>query len=1738
MISMWLNKAKNKEVRKDEANGPFNKAERLFSRVSQSTHAEPRPGFKEALKARLLEAREQISMSKIPFSAWLEQKRLALAGVSVTALVVIIIAVLVFQPFSPLVQTVYAQDNFTLTAEQSDSLGVEPESTFLLESKSPVKVAEIKDQISVNTDVEYKLEQVSDNKIRLAFEEALPTNNVVAVSLDSSTKLSDGTLAARPYSWAFQVKGTFRVVGSIPGDKGTDVPVDAGLEFTFSHENIDPEAFKNALTIEPAVPGHVEAFRRTLVYVPDQPLAKKTTYTATLSGDLGVKGSAETLGEDCVIQFETVGEEEYRSFSFNVSERYQTVTPTAKPVVSVYAYSGWESEVNVANTPVHVKVHRVADFDSYLSIMQKAKANEWKYYTDVDTLANTAELPVVAEFDQTIMELDWQQILFFPAELVSGYYLVDLTMSGERDWMLIQSSDLTGYVAQAEDRTLVWVNRSSTVGAVSGATVKYVGSSDNGQTGADGLAYVPTPTSDDTQPLIEIRSGSEAIAMSVYQNYWYYDRWTDETAENYWSYLYTDRPMYQPNDTIEFWGFAEDRASGNRPESVKVWIGESQYCWWVCDQTDENPIIFDVKNVETTERGTFNGTLQLPGLAPGGYTIKVEVDGVLVSERNITVEQYVKPAYTLSVTPDVTATFTDTPIGYTVHGEFFDGTPMKGLDVRVDTEVGEQMLTLDDAGNARGSITIAYADYAADDEWYWHAYPGNTWIHAVPARPEEGSITADAYVQIFGPKVYLKIPYQDVGIKDGVGTVKVGAYNVDPSPGWEGDFAASPRVGQTINGKLIEVTYVRTEIGTTYDFVRKETVMQYRYDRVEKELQTFSLAAGSDGTANFTFPAPNKDANYIVKFTATDENGRTDRLQTYVWQKYEYENYGDNRIVFHNEDEIVDEPFYGYGVGDVAHLAVYQSEKPFVVPTGTQFLYFQAHQGIQETSVSGSARYEFPFEDRDVPNLSVYGVLFTGDGYVDVGSYGWGASGYPVSFDTRTRELKIEIIPGKETYRPGEEATVAISATDAEGRAVPGVEINVNIVDEAFYALVTDDANPLGALYQWVSDGIITTQASSRSYLSEARFGGGAEKGGGGERGRYVFKDTAAFMTTVTDVNGQASASFTLPDNITSWRVTAQGIEADRKLAGYTKIDIDTTLPFFINPVMRNVYLNDDKPVILVNAAGTDIGLGDQIEYTVKVADANFEDTRTAVAGETFRFSLPELAEGSHEVTITGKTGNLTDRVTRTVTIVPSWLMKPVIDHVTLGGNATVSGSQSRMTEVWFLDGTRGKYYPDLTSLAYSWGDRADEALVRAEGAELLKSEFGEEIEVPETDWASYQESGIKLLTYASPDYELSAKVALFGDTPFDESNLANYFGEQLYNSNNSQVLTAREVAQGYAALAALGQPVLGEVQRFVAEQKDLGDAERIWLALALYFSGDKEGARTLYRDLTKSLTESSGYLYLETKDDLETTAENTALMAVLAGGLNESQVDKLYDYLFLQPKGDTLVALEQLLFIREAMPNLTSGEASVAYNYQGERKTVSLEKGKMLRVVVDPEGLNALDAKPAKGSVIAVSKYETPLVDPNEPGDPTLGLKREYVSDAGSTNTFSEGDLVHIRLTYTLPYDKCGYWENEETVPCEDFEVVDVLPSGLSPVTQVWAFGGGDANYCVDYPWNVDEQRVTFDVWGYDDYGGSCGRNVIDYYARVVTPGEYEAEPAFIRSVRDPEMSNHSEAQTITITE
>ncbi|MEK7615527.1 MAG: Ig-like domain-containing protein, partial [Patescibacteria group bacterium] len=454
------------EIRNEDEQSSLERVSALFTRAANSSDTQARPGFKEALKLRLQEARQRTSMG-FSFS-WFQKLSPKMAAGGLTALVGVIVFVLVFSPLFRSVPIVYAQDNFTLTPESQDSLGVDPKTTFVLESKETLNMDFVKQQLKITPEVSFDLKQIDDHHVRVTFNKALDAGKVVRFLLNSEITDPTGTTQERPYAWAFQVKNAFHIVSSIPGNKTANVPLDTGIEVVFTHENVSVKDFEAAFSITPAVKGHVEKNRRSLVFVPEK-LQPGTLYTVKIASSLHPQDSKETLGEERVIQFET--DNFLRQSSLQVFERMVTVDPTAKPSF-MFGYQNYYDPGAMQGHDLSVNVYRFPSYDVFRKTFVQSGIDSWRVNRSYKEYVPVSSLTSVGTFTPQIVGTDYSTVAEIPVPLQEGYYGALISENGQEAWLFIQSVSLSTTVVDADATSMVWAHDLQTKKPLANAMVR------------------------------------------------------------------------------------------------------------------------------------------------------------------------------------------------------------------------------------------------------------------------------------------------------------------------------------------------------------------------------------------------------------------------------------------------------------------------------------------------------------------------------------------------------------------------------------------------------------------------------------------------------------------------------------------------------------------------------------------------------------------------------------------------------------------------------------------------------------------------------------------------------------------------------------------------------------------------------------------------------------------------------------------------------------------------------------------------------------------------------------------------------------------------------------------------------------------------------------------------------------------------------------------------------------------
>ncbi|MFA9379810.1 MAG: alpha-2-macroglobulin family protein, partial [Acetanaerobacterium sp.] len=810
-------------------------------------------------------------------------------------------------------------------------------------------------------------------------------------------------------------------------------------------------------------------------------------------------------------------------------------------------------------------------------------------------------------------------------------------------------------------------------------------------------------------------------------------------------------------------------------------------------------------------------------------------------------------------------------------------------------------------------------------------------------------------------------------------------------------------------------------------------------------------------------------------------------------------------------------------------------------------LYTLVQDGILDSGVVPATSFSFTQNERYLPNLTVVGAYFDGRHIYPVSSCS-------VLYDPAEHELSLSVTPDRNTYRPGDKVSLDVAVTDASGAPV-STDISVSVVDEAVFALAGQNIDPLGTLYQSVYSYTLAAFTSYNQYAFD-RFndgggkggGGGGMETGGGDMPRGQFKDTAAVLSATTDQDGRAALSFTLPDNLTSWRITGVTV-TDDLCAGTARTNINTTIPLFVSPVYNTTYVEGDDIAFTARAYGDKVTNDTEVAFTTTVTTGKRkkeEQTLTLPAGEFAQFDFGKLAAGDYTVLFGAQADGESDAVEHSFTVKKSALEMPLSRGVTQG---EVSGLRAEKYPVWlgFYDSQYAEYIQTLEHLAGQYGSRADQQTAYAVAAGLLK-QFADDDEILTTlqssdaitaDFADYQRSsgGVCLHSYDYPDVQLTARAAVAAPELFNTETMVSYLDEVV----NTGWYELTNTCAAIMGLAALRQPVLTDAKAMLKNASALSDIGILYLTLALAYLGDTDGARAAYDTYiaphivtgeqwsyydVPAVSDDGEIIYTEDgsvmkadtgkgdydrfDDALTLTGaklERTALVMLLAQQTGLADTDALLRYVRDNSSYDVSTLSEQTAYVNHFVPAYTD-TAVVSYNRGLFPTTLELKKGGIRYIPFNKNQLAKSNVTVKNGDVGILASYTgTPDSLAKDPSTEITVSKSIRKQDAGPLNA---GDLALVSITVTFGGD----------APTGQYDIAEWVPSSLRFQSAFYP-GYGTNGIWLD---SQEGQRLTMSLYysGNDTIptdGPPTQNNTytIAYYARCVTDGDSRVDSTYV---------------------
>jgi uncharacterized protein YfaS (alpha-2-macroglobulin family) len=756
-------------------------------------------------------------------------------------------------------------------------------------------------------------------------------------------------------------------------------------------------------------------------------------------------------------------------------------------------------------------------------------------------------------------------------------------------------------------------------------------------------------------------------------------------GENLTSYIYTDRPVYRPQQKVYFKGIL--RTLGERGYAMPAGT-------MTVSVSDSNDAKIFEKEMTLSSRGTFSGEVDIPEDAPlGTYNVTARTANGTASGY-FDVQEYKKPEFKVAVAVPQKFVPVGSQVKFNVSARYFFGSPVTRADVKyyVYREryyhyfSDPQSDPIDDFGVSEEQEAESYGsgyDYGdsmvKEGEGKLDAQ-GNMQVDFTvpqPSEKERWDYTYRLEAQVTDASRRMMLSSAEfVGTRGST----VADAETDRYVYYQGDTAKINVHTRDYEGRAVAAGVTLTFVENTWEKIEKSDYgyKYYEYKLNERDLSSVNVQTNAQGEASFDYRIE-KPGNIQIRTTVWENGKPVASMGGSIWVADRNEGYSDYSYQESEAVKLVPDK-KSYKAGETAHvLALLPTDKAHLLVT-TELL---SVMSVRQISAAGRAVViDVPIEARHAPNI------FLSVSYVRNGEMFSASESLVVP--PRDRLLKVEIIPNKKEYKPRETASYTISAQNGDGTPAAGAEVSFGVVDEAIYSVMQENVGDIRKqFYAQRYNSVNTSFAVNFNFTGYA----GKEKiqlaknkksyqlADFKNEGEFVeplirkiFKDTAYWQPAVTTgADGKANVKVELPDNLTTWRATARAVTTDTRVGAATSkiverkdVIIRLAMPRFmtsgdvvtLSGIAHN-YLTSDKTT--------------QISLSVNGAQLLDPPTQTVTIPKNgeHRINWRVSAQQTGDVTLLAKalTDTDSDAVELQIPIVPRGLKQTTGESATLAGD-------------------------------------------------------------------------------------------------------------------------------------------------------------------------------------------------------------------------------------------------------------------------------------------------------------------------------------------------------------------------------------------------------------------------------------------------------------------------------------
>lgn len=1349
------------------------------------------------------------------------------------------------------------------------------------------------------------------------------------------------------------------------------------------------------------------------------------------------------------------------------------------------------------------------------------------------------------------------QEVILPGDVPPGPYLLTLDADTYHDKLLIFLTQNVLAVKRAETQLTAWTTNinGTAVGDLEVSVWNAEGQElVNGRTDGMGVFQTPLPPEVDLAYVLA-RNGDDLVITGFDHNWGTYQY--SPLQATYLAYIYTDRPIYRPGQLVYFRAILRQNADAllnPLPTGTAV----------TAQLRDAKNNLVQSLSLTANHFGTVYGQFQLAeGAMLGDYHVQINLPGETTAWQLFKVQDYRKPDYEVIVTTDSDRYLVGEPISVTVEARYFFGEPVANAEVQVylfskssywgDWYTFDEPLMGQTDRGGRFSFTL----------------DPNAGAYAIEATIDDGS---HQNVSGFRP---LTVYWQAETLHLNSGTY----YKSPNSP-------IPVQVGvQDIFGEPV---------------ANRDVTLQLRhYDPAlfnMVDVENFNGVTDENGRFDLTLTPPQL-GYYELHAFATDQLGNQLKVTRYFFVYDPADRH--SQWYGRNDSLTVSTSQESYAPGETAQVFI---QSTFA---GTALLTIEratVHRQQLIELTPPMTVVDLPLVQSDTPNVFVNVMAWKPVDTAVLGSFSQPDSQLvfaqtQLNISLAHKTLNITITPNQEQYQPGQQATVTLRVTNAQGDPV-SAELSLAVVDEAIFNLSPELTGSMLDTFYYKRPNQVNLfnalLASRRLWYTNPEESGGGGGGGGDEEGispttgspRQEFQDTSAWFPALqTDANGQVVVTFTLPDNLTRWRLTARAVTADTQV-GETATNITTWKPVVVRPILPRtltagdtlglsaiVHNNGDTPQELT------VSLAIENLTLLQLDQANIQEFSLA-AGESQVVGWPLTAVSPGTVTLTVQVNNpdgVLDAVAMPLTIRPlaipnvtaqigqfsgsftTDITQPQealdISTVQIDLNRSIAGSMVQGLE--YLTGypygcveqTMSRALPNaVVARAFQQLGVSDPALL-ADLQPLVQASIQRLYSFQHNDggWGwwegdsshDYQTAWVVfgLTVTAQAGYEIDPEVIARG-VAWLQIHLAE--------------MDIRTRAFALYSLALAGHGELAATQALLSQKSQLDTFSQAALALTLHELGETADAQTLVDDLAETATNAGSYVFWQsdTTDghyQQKTMASATrstalALSAFVQIRPGHAMEPGIVRWLMSQRQDEgwgntnetafTILALtDHLVAVQE-----TAETAETVY-------TINLNGQTILTGTLSPNALSAHVEIPAlalspgtnqltiqhDGLLYYVITNHFYLAQAEIEADGMIEVSRFYldVETGKPIITAVPNQLVQVQITVQLPTD-ASYIIVEDSLPGglealnEQLDTTTLLAEDGVPYWQQLGYNHKE----------IRADRVSFFITDME-----AGSHTFTYYGRITHTGQFVAMPVEVYAMYNASLWGRSASQLWTIT-